>query len=119
MKTMDSAIKYWYNRAMQNNDEKIHNLEQKVAALEERLAKLIQKHQRDVKALMGCEDVLDKHRKAMHAELNDAFERIAHIELILFPHLPRDINHLNDVIGDQDTKAYNPLDFRDPSKKSR
>jgi uncharacterized protein with von Willebrand factor type A (vWA) domain len=104
---------------MQNNDEKIRHLEQKVTALEERLAKLTEKHQRDVKALMGCDDVLDKHRKAMQAELNDAFERIAHIELTLFPRLPRDINQLNDVIGDQDTKAYNPLDFRDPSRKSR
>src|ERR1700733_9611909 len=104
---------------MQNDNEKIRQLEQKIAALEEGLAELADKHQRDVKALMGCDDILDKHRKAMHAELNDAFERIAHLELTLFPHLPRDINHLNDVIGDQDTKAYNPLDFRDPSKKSR
>ena len=104
---------------MPNDADKIRQLEQRIVALEERLAKLSERHQRDVKALMGCDDVLDKHRKAMHAELNDAFERIAHIELTLFPHLPRDINHLNDVIGDQDTKAYNPLDFRDPSKKSR
>ncbi len=104
---------------MTNNDAEIAALTAKITDLEARLAKLADKHKRDVKALMGCDDVLDKHRKAMHAELNDAFERIAHIELTLFPHLPRDINHLNDVIGDQDTKAYNPLDFRDPSKKSR
>jgi predicted nucleic acid-binding Zn-ribbon protein len=104
---------------MLNDVDKIRQLEQRIAALEERLAKLSEKHQRDVKALMGCDDVLDKHRKAMLAELNDAFERIAHIELTLFPHLPKDIDHLNKVIGDQDTKAYNPLDFRDPSKKSR
>ena len=104
---------------MPNDADKIRQLEQRIAALEERLAKLSEKHQRDVKALMGCDDVLDKHRKAMLAELNDAFERIAHIELTLFPHLPKDIDHLNKVIGDQDTTAYNPLDFRDPSKKSR
>ena len=103
---------------MTNNDTEIAALTAKIADLEARLAKLADKHQRDVRALMGCDDVLDKHRKAMHAELNDAFERIAHIELTLFPHLPKDINHLNDVIGDQDTKAYNPLDFRDPPKKS-
>ena len=104
---------------MSNDADKIRELERKIGALEERLSTLGEKHQRDVKALMGCDDVLDKHRKAMLAELNDAFERIAHIELTLFPHLPRDINHLSKVIGDQDTKAYNPLDFRDPSKKSR
>src|SRR5271168_3934960 len=108
-----------YNVAMTNNDTEITALKAKIADLEAQVAKLGEKHQRDVKALMGCDDVLDKHRKAMHAELNDAFERIAHIELTLFPNLPKDINHLNDVIGDQDTKAYNPLDFRDPSKKSR
>lgn len=103
---------------MSNSENEIAELRAKVADLKAQLAKLTEKHQRDVKALMGCDDVLDKHRKAMHAELNDAFERIAHIELTLFPHLPKDINHLNDVIGHQDTKAYNPLDFRDPSKKS-
>jgi uncharacterized protein with von Willebrand factor type A (vWA) domain len=101
------------------NDTEIAALQAKIADLEAQLAKLGDKHQRDVTALMGCDDVLDKHRKAMHVELNDAFERIAHIELTLFPHLPRDSNHLNDVIGDRETKAYNPLDFRDPSKKSR
>lgn len=104
---------------MSNSETEIAELRAKVADLEARIAALTDKHERDVKALMGCNDVLDKHRRAMLAEMNDAFERIAHIELTLFPHLPRDINHLNDVIGDQDTKAYNPLDFRDPSKKSR
>src|ERR1700722_3150973 len=104
---------------MTSNDTEITALKAEIAQLDTPLAKLTDKHQRDVKAFMGCDDVLDKHRRAMHAELNDAFERIAHIELTLFPHLTRDINHLNDVIGDQETKAYNPLDFRDPSKKSR
>src|SRR5580692_9979244 len=104
---------------MTNTDTEIAALKAKIADLEAQLVKLTDKQQRDVKALMGCDAVLDKHRKATDAELNDAFERIAHIELTLFPHLPRDINHLNDAIGDQDTKAYNPLDFRDRSKKSR
>lgn len=104
---------------MSNSEMEIAELRAKVADLEARLAALTDRHQRDVKALMGCDDVLDKHRQTMLAEMNDAFERIAHMELTLFPHLPRDIGHLNKVIGDQDTKAYNPLDFRDPSKKSR
>lgn len=104
---------------MSNSQTEIAELRAKVADLEARLAKLTDKHQRDMKALMGCDDVLDKHRKVMLAELTDAFERIAHIEVTLFPHLPKDIDHLNKVIGDQDTKAYNPLDFRDPSQKSR
>lgn len=104
---------------MSDEADKINTLKEKVAQLETRLAQLAEKHQRDVTALMGLDDVLDKHRKAMDAELNDAFERLAHIEVTLFPHLPRDITHLNNVIGDKDTKAYNPLDFRDPSKKSR
>src|SRR5437764_11543498 len=103
---------------MTNNDTEIAALKAKIADLEARLAKLTDKHQRDVKALMGCDDILDKHRKAMHAELTDAFERIKKIELSLFPHLAHDIDDLNRVIGEGDTKAYNPLDFRDPSKKS-
>ena len=103
---------------MNNKDDDINALTDRVAILEARLEKLATQQERDVKALMSCDDVLDKHRKAAHAELTDAFERIAHIELTLFPHLPRDINHLNAVIGDQDTKAYNPLDFRDPRKRS-
>lgn len=104
---------------MSNTETEIAELRAKVADLEARLVTLTDKHQRDVKALMGCDEILDKHRKAMLAELTDAFDRIAHIELTLFPHLPKDIGHLNKVIGDQDTKAYNPLDFRDPPKKSR
>jgi hypothetical protein len=104
---------------MSNSETEIAKLRAKVADLEALLAKLTDKHQRDVKALMGCDDILDKHRKATLAELTDAFDRIAHIELTLFPHLPRDIDHLNKVIGDQETKAYNPLDFRDPPEKSR
>ena|ERR1700730_13610635 len=104
---------------METNDKKIYQLEQKIASLQERLAKLAEKQQRDVTALMGLDDVLDKHRKSLTAELCDAFDRIKHIELSLFPRLARDMNNLYDVIGDEDTKAYNPLDFRDPSKKSR
>jgi uncharacterized protein with von Willebrand factor type A (vWA) domain len=103
---------------MPNDAEKIRQLEQRIATLEERLAKFTDKHHREVQALMGCDDVLDKHRKAILSELTDAFDRIAHIELTLFPHLPRDIDHLNKVIGDQDTVAYNPLDFRNPGRRS-
>jgi hypothetical protein len=104
---------------MTNPNEEMKLLRATIADLEIRLEKLAEQHRRDIKALMGCDDVLNKHRKAMHAELNDAFERIAHLELTLFPHLPEAIKHLNDVIGDQETKAYNPLDFRDPSKNPR
>jgi hypothetical protein len=84
---------------MSNSENEIAELRAKVADLEAQLAKLTEKHQRDVKALMGCDDVLDKHRKAMHAELNDAFERIAHIELTLFPRLPRDITGAGSLVG--------------------
>jgi hypothetical protein len=101
---------------MANNDTDIAALKAKIADLEAQLAKLTDKHQRDVKALMGCDDVLDKHRKINDAELTDAFERIKKLELTVFPHLPGDITDLNRVIGDGDTKAYNPLDFRDRNK---
>lgn len=104
---------------MTDNDQEIVLLKAIIAQLGTRLEQLAEQHRRDIKALLGCDDVLHKHRKAMQAEMRDAFERIAHLELTLFPHLSKAITHLNDVIGDQDTKAYNPLDYRDPSKKSR
>ena len=104
---------------MTNNDPEITALKAKIAELETQFTKLTDKHQRDVKALMGCDDVLDKHRRANDAELTDAFERIIKLELSVFPHLADDINDLNRAIGAGDTKAYNPLDFRDRSKKPR
>jgi hypothetical protein len=103
---------------MISTDQEIILLKATVARLEGRLAELAEQHQRDIQISMRFDDVLNKHRKAMDAELNDALERIAHLELTLFPRLAKSIKHLNDVIGDEDTKAYNPLDFRDPSKKS-
>jgi hypothetical protein len=104
---------------MTENDSDIALLKATIALLGARLDELSEQHRRDFKLSMRWDDVLDKYRRVMDAELSDALERIAHLELTLFPHLPRAIRHLNDVIGDQDTKAYNPLDFRDPSKKSR
>src|SRR5580704_16594219 len=103
---------------MYSADVEMKLLRAKVTQLETCLEQLTTKQQRDVKALMGLDDILDKHRKAMKSELNDALERVAHIELTLFPHLPKDLSHLNGLIGDHETKAYNPLDFRDRSKKS-
>ncbi len=102
---------------MQNADEQIRQLEQRIAALEVRLGKLTDKQQRDVKALMGLDDVLDKHRKGIDADLTDAFDRIKNIEFTLFPNLIRDMRQLYRVIGDHEAKAFDPLDFRDPSKK--
>jgi hypothetical protein len=104
---------------MISTDQEIILLKATVVRLESRLVELAEQHRREIKALVGCDDILDKHRKAMDAELNNALERIAHLELTLFPRLAKSIKHLNDVIGEEDTKAYNPLDFRDPSKKSR
>jgi hypothetical protein len=107
---------------MQNHaDKKIAQLERRVADLEQRLATLSEKQQRDVTALMGCDEVLNKHRKLNDAELADAFARIVKLELTVFPHLARDMTDLNRMIGDgdDDQKAYNPLDFRDPTKKPR
>jgi hypothetical protein len=104
---------------MSNNEADINELRAKVADLEARLAGLTDKHQRNVTALMGCDAVLDKHRKLNDAELTDAFERIKKLELTIFPHLAGDIADLNRVIGNDERKAYNPLDFRDRQKKPR
>jgi hypothetical protein len=102
-----------------NNETEIAELRTKIVDLEARLVRLTEKHQRDVRALMGCDDVLDKYRKVNDAELADAFDRIIKLELSVFRHLADDIIDLNRVIGDGHPKAYNPLDFRDRSKKPR
>jgi hypothetical protein len=104
---------------MTSSDEQIKLLHEKVAQLESRLEQLDKKYQRSVNALMGLHDVLDKNRKVMEADLEDAFERIKHVELTLYPNLMRDMRHLYRVIGNHEPKAYNRLDFRDRSKKSR
>lgn len=104
---------------MDTSDNKIKLLEERVSILEVRLEKLTDKHQRDIKALLGCDDIQGKNGKIIWAELEDAFQRIMNIELKLFPQLPKAIRHLRKLIGDGEGKAYNPLDFRDPTKKSR
>jgi len=104
---------------MNNADHQIKQLQAKVAQLEARLEQLDKKYQRSVNALMGLHDVLDKRCTVMDAESADAFERIKHVELTLYPNLMKDMRHLYRVIGDHEPKAYNRLDFRDRSKKSR
>lgn len=104
---------------MTEQDDQIATLSARVAELEASLAKLTEKQQRDTNALMGCDEVLNKHRKLNDAELTDAFERIVKLETTVFPHLVRDITDLNRIIGEDNKEAFNPLDFRDRGKKPR
>ena len=102
---------------MDDSQEQISELTSKVERLEVCLEKLNQEHKKTIQALILCDEVLHNHRKAMSAELADAFDRIIGLELKAYPHLVEDIGHLHAVIGDRETKAYNPLDFRDPTKR--
>jgi len=102
---------------MPDTETEISILKIKVAGLEQRLEKLLLEHKKGIHSFVRADDVLHNHRRVITAELADAFDRIIKLELMMYPRLVRDMDHLHAVIGDREAKAYNPLDFRDPTKK--
>lgn len=103
---------------MSNKETEIAGLRAKVADLEARLAALTDKHQRDVKALMGSDDVLFDFRRMLSAEISDVLDRLVKLELLHYPHVVRDMDHLRQIIGPLESQACNPLDFRGSRKKT-
>ena len=61
---------------------------------------------------MGFDQLLDRHCKMIEREVREAFERIKHLELSLFPNLGTDIVAVRDIIGEGEDRAENPLDRR-------
>lgn len=104
---------------MENNDENlIRTLRDRIAALEIKVLSLTDKHRRDVSALIGCDDILHDYRKMQSAQIADLQDRITKLELLAYPNLVRDMDHLHEVIGERPTVACNPLDFRARGKSS-
>ena len=89
-------------------------LNKKIERLDARLEELITDYRKMVRVLGGYDDLLNKHCKILEKELADAFERIKHLELTLFPNLGPDMLQLYDIIGEGEKKVDNPLDHRKP-----
>src|ERR1700736_2922224 len=95
-----------------NHQAQIDELRQKIARLEARLEELGTDYRKVVRSLGRYDELNAKHCNMLEKELADAFERIKHIELTLFPNLMPDITRLHGIIGDVEDKADNPLDHR-------
>lgn len=104
---------------MENNDENlIRTLRDRIASLEIKVLALTDKHRRDVTALIGRDDIFYDYRKMLSAQIADLQDRITKLELLAYPNLVRDMDHLHEVIGDRPTISCNPLDFRTIKKSS-
>lgn len=80
-------------------------LRQRLMALEDKLERVI--------ILSKNMDQLNaKHCTLLSREVHEAFDRIKHLELTVFPNLARDIQDVHDIIGEGENKADNPLDHR-------
>jgi regulator of replication initiation timing len=87
--------------------QKFSELEAVVGALEKKLEK-------EIRHNANMDKLNTELRKIIENDVIDAFERIKNIELKFFPNLASDIVCLNDIIGEGDGKAWNPLDHRKP-----
>jgi hypothetical protein len=87
--------------------EKLGELETVIKALAEKLDK-------EIRHNANMDRLNTELRKLVENDVIDAFARIKNIELKFFPNLAGDISRLNDVIGEGDGKAWNPLDHRKP-----
>lgn len=95
-----------------NND--MIALTKRVAELELRIVELRSDLRRYVKAFVVCDDIQDKFRRLADRDITDLFERLARVELALFPDLPKDLSAVDNIIGPGDGKAYHSEDFRKP-----
>jgi len=97
---------------MNNNDE-ISALQQRISKLEAEIEKLNARADRIAKVGMGFDETNARYCKLLNKELAEAFDRIIHLELALFPNLASDIGAIHDIIGEGEDRADNPLDHRD------
>jgi hypothetical protein len=73
---------------------------------------------------IAIDDLLDariKHfaeqQEIIWEYLEEAFDRLKHVELTLFPNLADDMTQLNRILGNRNAKPRDPLDRRDAEKK--
>ena len=103
---MENTGEIQYNCSMSEMEklrEDIKHLTARVAELEYGLS-------RGAKIYGGFFEALQRHCMMLDRDQEDAFERIKHLELTVFPNLARDIQNVHDIIGEGESKAENPLD---------
>jgi len=96
------------------NQPDTKELAEKFSELEAVIMVLAETLDKEIKHNANMDRLNTELRKLIERDVVDAFERIKNIELKFFPNLASDISHLNDVIGETDGKAWNPLDHRKP-----
>lgn len=93
-------------------DSSTKELLYRISQLETAMAVFTEKLDKAVRHNSNMHRLNIQHRELIESDLVDAFERIKNIELKVFPNLAEDIIHLNDIIGEGNGKAWNPLDQR-------
>jgi hypothetical protein len=96
------------------SDPTTQELLAKIGQLEAAVHGLTEKLEKEIKHNVNMDRLNTELRKLIETDVIDAFERIKNIELKFFPNLAGDITRVNDIIGEADPKAWNPLDRRKP-----
>jgi regulator of replication initiation timing len=97
-----------------HEDPNLNELVARIAHLEMDIEGLTLKLEKEIKHNANMDRLNTELRKLIENDVIDAFERIKNIELKVFPNLAGDIMRLNGIIGEDDGKAWNPLDQRKP-----
>jgi hypothetical protein len=97
-----------------HEDPNLNELVARIAHLEMDIEGLTLKLEKEIKHNANMDRLNTELRKLIENDVIDAFERIKNIELKFFPNLAGDIMRLNGIIGEDDGKAWNPLDQRKP-----
>ena len=109
-----------YCRGMSDDIDK---LRQEIKDLRRDLAVLTAKHEslrqdcdRGVTSLLKLHDQAWEFCTRNHRNTNEAFERVIHLELTVFPNLQSDMDDVYRITGEEDPRE-NPLDRRKPPPK--
>ena len=95
----------------------IQNLEARLAQAEAQIAALSTSLEQYKAFANQCDDVFRRYLKLHDQEIAYAFERIQNLEFKSYPGLARDICQIDEVIGESDSRADNPLDRRSTSQQ--
>ena len=103
--------------------EEIDKLRQELKELRRDLAVLTAKHEslrhdcdRGVTSLLKLHDQAWEYCTRAHRDIKEAFDRVIHLELTVFPNLQSDMDDVYRITGEGDPRE-NPLDRRKPPPK--
>jgi hypothetical protein len=95
-------------------DPSPHQLLERMVRLERENARLHNELQRLTKAVSSHNQTTQRYCSIYDRDIAYAFERLANVELSVFPNLARDLVDLDKITGPCDDKANNPFDRRRP-----